>query len=107
MSIKTLKSIQTSDNSVILDLVYDYYGRRLAAASSNHKIMIWDLDENQEWSLSSELEWELSSEWRAHNGSVLKIDWAAPEFGQVIASCSFDKKIRIWEENQCMFLFCF
>ena len=39
--------------------------------------------------------------WRgpAHEGSVWRIDWAHPEFGQLIASCSADKKVKIWEER--------
>lgn len=26
--------------------------------------------------------------------------WAHPEFGQVLASCGFDKKVMIWEETE-------
>lgn len=31
-------------------------------------------------------------------GSVWRITWAHPEYGQVIATCSFDRTIAIWEE---------
>lgn len=37
---------------------------------------------------------------QAHEGSVLKVSWAHPEFGQVIATCSFDRTVRIWEEQE-------
>jgi len=42
--------------------------------------------------------WISSYEWKAHNGSIWKIEWANPEFGQIIASCSFDRQVAIWEE---------
>lgn len=31
--------------------------------------------------------------------------WAHPEFGQIIASCSFDRTVVIWEEAEGMFMF--
>lgn len=37
---------------------------------------------------------------QAHDASILKVAWAHPEYGQVLASCSFDRSIRIWEEDQ-------
>lgn len=29
-----------------------------------------------------------------------KLAWAHPEFGQIIASCSFDRTVVIWEETE-------
>ncbi|KAH3746005.1 Nucleoporin seh1 [Pelomyxa schiedti] len=49
---------------------------------------------------SSAYEWTVSWEWKAHQGSVWKVAWAHPEFGQVIASCGFDKKVIVWEEYE-------
>ena len=28
-----------------------------------------------------------------------KVTWAHPEFGQVLASCSFDRTAAVWEEQ--------
>lgn len=36
---------------------------------------------------------------KAHQGSVWKLSWAHPEFGQIIATCSFDRTVSIWEEQ--------
>lgn len=36
---------------------------------------------------------------QTHSGSVWKVTWAHPEFGQVLASCSFDRTVAIWEEQ--------
>ena len=38
------------------------------------------------------------AEWRAHAGSIWRLSWAHPEFGPVLASCSFDRKVCVWEE---------
>lgn len=35
---------------------------------------------------------------KAHTGPVWQLAWAHPRFGNVIASCSFDKKIIVWKE---------
>ncbi|KAA0710706.1 Nucleoporin SEH1 [Triplophysa tibetana] len=34
----------------------------------------------------------------AGSGSVWRVKWAHPEFGQVLASCSFDRTAAVWEE---------
>lgn len=35
---------------------------------------------------------------QTHSGSVWKVTWAHPEFGQIIATCSFDRTVAVWEE---------
>lgn len=63
----------------------------MATCSSDHTIKVWNKNE--------EGKWVISSSWRAHSGNVFKLCWAHPEFGTVIASCSFDKTAAIWEES--------
>lgn len=36
----------------------------------------------------------------SHNGPVWQISWAHPKFGNIIASCGFDKKVCIWKETK-------
>lgn len=43
--------------------------------------------------------WNLSAGWKAHSGSVWKVTWSNPEFGQVLATCSYDRTASIWEET--------
>lgn len=42
--------------------------------------------------------WFVSCTWKAHSGSIFRINWAHPEFGQVLAACSFDRTASVWEE---------
>ena len=48
-----------------------------------------------------ENEWS-KSEFRAHSDSIWGLTWAHPEFGSVIASCSEDRTICIWEEKEVL-----
>lgn len=42
--------------------------------------------------------WTVTCSWKAHSGSVWRLSWAHPEFGRVLATCSFDRTASVWEE---------
>ena len=71
---------------MVLDVAYDYWGKRIATCSSDQSIKIFD-DAGQKL-----------AEWKAHSGSIWRVRWMHPEFGVGLASCSFDRKVCIWEE---------
>ena len=54
-------------------------------------LQVWDLNDNGEWSCTSS--------WKTHSASVWRIAWAHPDFGQVLATCSFDRTAAVWEET--------
>ena len=62
---------------------------------------VFDLDENDEW--------RCTADWKTHSGSVWKVNWAHPEFGQILATCSFDRTAAIWEEigTSPIILYCY
>ncbi|CAG0879897.1 unnamed protein product [Cyprideis torosa] len=76
---------------LIQDVAYDIYGRRMVSCSSDQTVKVWDLSSNGQ-------EWKCTSGWKAHLGAVWKVTWAHPEFGQIIATCSFDRSAAVWEE---------
>jgi WD40 repeat protein len=45
-------------------------------------------------------EWRLVGKCSGHNAAVLRLSWAHPQFGQVLASCSLDSSVCIWEERE-------
>jgi nucleoporin SEH1 len=84
-----------SEADYVHDVSYNYYGTRLAICTSSQAISIWDQIEG-----SDESSWkETSRISHAHSGPIWRLDWAHPEFGQVIASCSEDRTICIWHNT--------
>lgn len=37
---------------------------------------------------------------QAHDAPIFKVQWAHPEFGVILASCGFDKRVNIWQEKR-------
>lgn len=75
----------------VTDCGLDYYGKRLATASADNTIHIFDLIDGQQ---------RAAGELKSHEGPVWKVSWAHPRFGQLLASCSYDMRIIIWKEAQ-------
>ncbi|KAH9984486.1 WD40-repeat-containing domain protein [Russula vinacea] len=88
---RTVLLIQNAHADLVTDAAYDFYGVRLATCSLDHRIKIWQLDE-------SDGTWTAVADWKAHDAAVTKLSWAHPEFGSVLASSSFDRTVKIWEE---------
>lgn len=84
-----VSSFDTAHQGTIHDTQLDYYGKRLATASSDHSIRIWDV--------STETQ-NFVAELKGHEGPVWQISWAHPKFGNMLASCSYDKRIIVWRE---------
>ena len=91
-----LQVLQSSHKDYIHDIAFDHYGRRIATASGDRTVKIWDLDENGEWTSSSEAG---ASEWKAHLSAVTSLSWGHPEFGQLLATSGSDGFATIWEER--------
>lgn len=87
-----MKPFLTTHEELIHDVAYDFYGKQLATCSSDQHIKVFDLNPVTN-------EWTLNDSWKAHDSTIVKLDWASPEFGKIIASVSYDKTIRIWEED--------
>jgi nucleoporin SEH1 len=105
--------IQNAHGDLVTDAAYDFYGVRLATCSLDHRIKIWQLDE-------SDGTWTAVADWKvrghsdiflgdsscdrvggqAHDAAVTKLSWAHPEFGSVLASSSFDRTVKVWEETR-------
>jgi WD40 repeat protein len=105
--------ISSGHDDYIHDIAYDYYGTRIATAASDHRIKIWAQTPSQGSSsggggggaaslLSPEATWTCQAAWKAHYGPVWRVAWAHPEFGQILASCSFDHTVHIWEEQEAV-----
>ncbi|KAJ2656673.1 epoxide hydrolase, soluble (sEH) [Coemansia sp. RSA 1199] len=87
------QSIPVNHDDFIHDIAYNFYGSRLATCGSDRCIKIWD------WNRQTGL-WILNESIGAHDSSIVRLSWAHPEFGQVLASCSLDCTVRIWVEQE-------
>lgn len=86
----TLTAFDTQHEDIIHDAQMDYYGRRLATASSDRTVRIFEVEGS-----SHKLVQVLSG----HEGPVWRVAWAHPKYGNVLASCSYDGKVLVWKET--------
>jgi nucleoporin SEH1 len=85
----------------------------MATVSSDQRLKVFDLNDEGGWILSDSV--------RAHDSSInkvwlspsrsegkdaltervkKKVVWGPPEHGQILATCSYDRTVRIWEEQE-------
>merc|ERR1711974_541722 len=85
----TTSSLDTGHTEMIHDAQLDYYGKRLATCSSDRTIKIFEVGGDSQ---------KLLAELKGHEGPVWQVCWAHPKYNNVLASCSYDRKVIIWEE---------
>lgn len=85
-----IHTIDTNHEDMIHDAQLDYYGTTLATASSDESIKIFDV-RNKKQTLVAHL--------REHRGPVWGLSWSHPMFGGLLASCGYDRKVIIWQDQ--------
>ncbi|VDO33254.1 unnamed protein product [Onchocerca flexuosa] len=87
------------------DAQMNYYGTRLATCSSDNLIKIFEVHYitlicNYDGLLQLKPSGQTypSAELNGHTGPVWQVCWAHPKFDNVLASCSYDKRVIIWKE---------
>jgi protein transport protein SEC13 len=85
-----ITTVDTQHEEQIHDTQFDFYGTRLATASSDKSIKIFEVSGDQSTILHTIQE---------HDGHVWQISWAHPKFGTLLASAGYDKKVIIHTEQ--------
>ena len=49
------KQIPTDHKDLIQDIAFDFYGKRVATASLDQSVRIWNINEKNEWTCKEEL----------------------------------------------------
>merc|ERR1711939_1047488 len=87
-----ITSVETGHEDQIHDVQFDFYGTRMATASSDKSIKIFEVNGEQTHKIQ-----EIKD---AHDGAVWQISWAHPKYGSVLASAGFDKKVILHREKE-------
>lgn len=85
------QKIETGHADIVHDVQMDYYGKRVATASSDTTIRITGVGNSSSGQLLATL--------TSHQGPVWQVAWAHPKFGSILASCSYDGRVIIWKEK--------
>ncbi|KAL5722360.1 Protein transport protein S13 A [Ranunculus cassubicifolius] len=82
------QKIETHHQDIVHDVSMDYYGKRIATASSDSTIKIIAVNSSQTLATLT-----------GHQGPVWQVVWAHPKFGSLLASCSYDGRVIVWKEG--------
>mmetsp|Transcript_56173 Transcript_56173/g.162774 ORF Transcript_56173/g.162774 Transcript_56173/m.162774 type:complete len:326 (+) Transcript_56173:62-1039(+) len=83
--------VDTQHDDLCHDAQVDYYGCKLATASSDRTVKVFNI---------SETAYELSATLQGHEGPVWQVAWSHPKYGVILASCGFDGAVLIHRETR-------
>ncbi|KAJ4833823.1 Protein transport protein S13 B [Turnera subulata] len=82
------QKIETGHDETVHDVAMEYYGKRVATASSDSTIKIIGVTGSHHYATL-----------KGHRGPVWQVGWAHPKFGSILASCAYDGQVIIWKEG--------
>mmetsp|Transcript_27236 Transcript_27236/g.49998 ORF Transcript_27236/g.49998 Transcript_27236/m.49998 type:complete len:319 (-) Transcript_27236:55-1011(-) len=85
---EVIASFDTAHGGVVHDAQLDYYGRRLATASADGHIRLWDTSMPEMPTFLEDL--------GNHSGAVCQVMWSPPEVGTLLASAGTDGRLMVW-----------
>jgi protein transport protein SEC13 len=88
---KSPQIFESGHADAVHDVQMDFYGKRLASASSDRVVKVFDISGDVQQPIA---------DLAGHEGPVWQVSWAHPKFGSLLASCSFDHTVIIWREAQ-------
>lgn len=88
--VSLINTIETGHEDMIHGAELDYYGLLMATCSSDNTVKIFDV-KNEEHVLLAELV--------GHRAPVWDVSWAHPKYGNILASCSYDRKVIFWKKT--------
>jgi len=90
METTATESFATHHTDMVHDAQLDYYGKLLATCSSDSTIKIFDVGRGKPRHIC---------DITGHEGPVWQVSWGHPKFGVILASCSYDRTVRIWRQD--------
>jgi len=86
-------TIDTGHEDMIHDAQMDFLGTKLATCSCDKSIRLFDVN------LTTGSQ-NFVTDLKGHEGPVWQLAWAHPRFGNLLASCSYDRRVIIWKERE-------
>lgn len=77
---------------LLLAVSFNFYGTRMATASADHKVKVWDRNEKSG-------QWIVTDVWTAHDGEVTDVKWNGPFVGEHVGTIGEDGLVKIWQED--------
>ncbi|WPG99194.1 nucleoporin seh1 [Acrodontium crateriforme] len=77
---------------LVLAVAYNSYGTRMATASSDHRVKVWDRNDKTG-------QWSVTDVWLAHSAEVTDVKWTGPFVGEYVGSIGEDGLAKIWAED--------
>ncbi|CAM9208102.1 unnamed protein product [Discosporangium mesarthrocarpum] len=90
MATTPLVTIDTQHDEMIHDAQLDYYAKKLATASSDRTVKVFEIS-GENYTKCAQL--------TGHEGPVWQVSWAHPKFGVLLASCSYSGSVIIHRES--------
>lgn len=87
--VSIINTIDSGHMDMLHGAEIDFYGLHLATCSSDNSVKIFNLNGGQ----------RLIADLKGHAGPVWQISWAHPRYGNILASCSYDRKVIVWKES--------
>ena len=77
---------------LVLVVSYNFYGTRMATASSDHRVKVWDRNDQSG-------QWTVTDVWLAHDAECTDVKWNGPFVGEHLGSIGEDGLVKIWTED--------
>lgn len=84
-----ISPLDTAHRGPIHAAQLDHFGRRLATASEDHCVRVWDVEARC-----------FVTELKGHKAPVWAVSWSHPMYGPVLASAGEDRKVLLWREAE-------
>ncbi|RMC15602.1 hypothetical protein DUI87_07804 [Hirundo rustica rustica] len=95
------RSIAADHRDLIHDVSFDFHGRRMATCSSDQSVKVWDKSENGDWHCTAS--WKVKRTTLVDSRtSVTDVKFAPKHMGLMLATCSADGVVRIYEAPDVM-----
>lgn len=92
MAVNGFHRFSHGHQDLVLAIAYNFYGTRMATASSDHRVKVWDRSPKTG-------QWSVTDVWLAHDAEVVDVSWNGPFVGEHIGTIGEDGLLRLWAED--------